>query len=419
MSSRPPVILGYEAITGLGGNLEETWNRAVEGGSGVRELTRFPLREKFPVTVAGEVHGVDLAAEEIFTAKELKNWASPVIPFGMLAVQRALAHAGLELTPELASRTATTFSSAVGGLDQFIAADRELVASSRLPRPFANPNACINMVTGKVSILTGATGPILSTVGACATGSLSLAYGAMLLDRGLADVVLCGAVDFSLVEVIVAGFATMGGCFKPKGEGDRAAGDPTRASRPFSDDRRGFVVSEGAAALILCSREFCDAHGLTPRAELAGFGMTSDAHHFVAPHGPTITAAMRQAVAAAGLQPEDIGAINAHAASTKAGDRVEVEALREVFGERTPVVTANKSQLGHAMGAASAIEAVLAIVGLERGVVLPTINHQPDPDCAVPDLATETRRLAHEHVLSNAFGFGGCNCCLVLRGVSA
>ena len=419
MNPAPPVILGYEAITCLGGTAEQTWNRAVEGGSGLGPLTRFPLRERFPVSVAGEVHGVDLQAEPIFTPKELKNWASPVIPYGMLAVQRALAHAGIEIDAELAPRTATTFSSAVGGLDQFIAADRELVGAGKLPRPFVNPNACLNMVTGKVSILTGATGPVMSPVGACATGSLSLAYGAMLLERGLCDVVLCGAVDFSLVEVIVAGFATMGGCFKPKGDADRAADDPAKASRPFSADRRGFVVSEGSAALVLASREFADAHGLAPHAELVGIGMTSDAHHFVAPHGPTVTAAMRQAVRSAGLQPEDIGAINAHAASTKAGDATEVEALRDLFGERVPVVTANKSQLGHAMGAASAIEAVLCIMGLQRGVVLPTINYQPDPDCALPDLASETRALPHEHVLSNAFGFGGCNCCLVLRGVSA
>ena len=179
------------------------------------------------------------------------------------------------------------------------------------------------------------------------------------------------------------------------------------------------MVSEGAAALVLASREFTQAHGLTAHAELVGVGMTSDAYHFVAPHGPTVTAAMQQAVRSAGLLPEDVGVVNAHAASTKAGDATEVEALHQVFGDAVPPVTANKSQLGHAMGGASAIEAVLCIIGLQRGAVLPTINHQPDPDSALPDLVTETRALPHEHVLSNAFGFGGCNCCLLLRGVSA
>jgi 3-oxoacyl-[acyl-carrier-protein] synthase II len=276
-----------------------------------------------------------------------------------------------------------------------------------------NPNSCVNMIAGKISILSGATGPCITTVTACATGSTSIAMGALLIESGRADVVIAGAVDFPLVEPIVAGFSTMNGSFKPKTEEDTSR--PERASRPFSLDRRGFVISEGAGCVIMASAEFARAHGLHPTFELAGWSLTSDAHHPVAPHRPTIAACIAEAIAAADISPDAIAAVNAHASSTKVGDKIEEEALHDVFGARVPPVSANKSQLGHAMGAASVIESMLALEGMREGVLLPTLNFTPDPDIQL-DVVTTTRPLAdQEYVLKSAFGFGGTNTCLVFR----
>jgi 3-oxoacyl-[acyl-carrier-protein] synthase II len=329
---------------------------------------------------------------------------------------RALARAGIDITPETAPRVAVTFSSAIGGLDALIDADRTLTATGKLPQPFMNPNSCINMVGGKVAIATGATGPIASIVTACATGSSSLILGAMFIAQGMADLVLCGAVDFPLVEPIVAGFATMNGAYRPK-EGEEPL-PPQTASCPFSLCRRGFVVSEGAGCILLASRAFASAHGLSYGIELAGWGMTADAYHVVAPNPATVRRCIEEAVRHAGIGSADIDAVNAHAASTKIGDRVEADVLREVFGASAPPVSAGKSQLGHMMGASSAIESILAMEGMRRGVLLPTINHRPDPEIALDCVAEGARALDQEFVLKNAFGFGGCNACLVFRRVN-
>jgi 3-oxoacyl-[acyl-carrier-protein] synthase II len=203
-----------------------------------------------------------------------------------------------------------------------------------------------------------------------------------------------------------------GAYFPKKGEENEP---PERASRPFSVDRRGFVVSEGAGAVILTTREFAAAHGLNPSAELAGWGMTSDAHHFVMPAEETVRQCMVDALGDAGLQSGDIAAVNAHATATRAGDRVEFDALQTVFAGSLPPVSANKSLLGHAMGASSIIETILALRGMEEDLLLPTINYQPDPEMELDCVAQGARPLVQEHVLKNAFGFGGCNACAVLR----
>jgi 3-oxoacyl-[acyl-carrier-protein] synthase II len=308
---------------------------------------------------------------------------------------------------------AVTYSSAVGGLDAVLAADRSLIASGKLPAPCVNPNSCINMVGGKVSMLTGATGPICATITACATGLTSMIMGAMFMQQGRADVAICGAVDFALVEPIVAGFATMNGAYVPK-EGAPEE-PPETASRPFSANRRGFVISEGAGCIVLATREFARAHGLTTALELAGWSMTSDAHHFVAPYYDTVQRCVAQSIADAGITPAEIDVVNAHAASTRIGDKVEFDALYDVFQGRIPPVTANKSMIGHCMGASSAIETIWALKSMEEQALLPTINFLPDPEMEI-DIAPETSRsLSQQYVLKNAFGFGGCNACAVFR----
>jgi 3-oxoacyl-[acyl-carrier-protein] synthase II len=416
MNDTRPVILGYDAVSPLGNELEGQWNRAAAGESGVAALTRFPLREGFPVRIAGQVAPLDVTPYPFLKPREMAHWTSPIFPYALLVVHRALKRAGLEITPEIAPRVAVTFGSAIGGLDALITADRTWVASGKLPQPFMNPNSCINMVGGKVSILTGATGPIASIVTACATGSSSLILGALFIAQGMADVAICGAVDFPLVESIVAGFATMNGAYRPK-EGE-APPPPGAASCPFSFSRRGFVVSEGAGCIVIASRAFARAHGLAFEAELAGWAMSADACHVVAPNPVTVRRCMAESIRHAGISPARIDAVNAHAASTKVGDQVEAEALREIFGQRIPPVSANKSQLGHAMGATSAVESILALEGLRRGVLLPTINHRPDPAISLDCVAEGARRLPQEYVLKNAFGFGGCNACLVFRRVA-
>lgn len=419
MGKSRPVLLAWDGVTSLGIDWSASWQRAVAGESGIGPLTRFPLRPDFPVRIAGQVDFDPAALEPCppyLRPREMAHWKSPVFRYSMLVVHRALAKAGIEITPVLAPRVAVTFSTAIGGLDAVVDADRALVASGALPLPYMNPNSCVNMIAGKISMLSGATGPCITTVTACATGSTSMAMGALLIDAGRADVVIAGAVDFPLVEPIVAGFSTMNGAFKPKSEEDTLR--PERASRPFSLDRRGFVISEGAGCVIMSSAEFAASHGLAADFELAGWSLTSDAHHPVAPHRPTIAACIAESIASAGIRPDAIAAVNAHASSTKVGDKIEDEALHDVFGDHVPPVSANKSQLGHAMGAASVIESMLALEGMRAGVLLPTLNFTPDPDIHL-DVVTATRSLPEqEYVLKSAFGFGGTNTCLVFHRLS-
>ncbi|MDA8140905.1 MAG: beta-ketoacyl-[acyl-carrier-protein] synthase family protein [Desulfobacteraceae bacterium] len=413
MNPNRPVIIAYDIISPLGLDLEEQWRRALAGESGVGPLTRFAAGENFPVKIAGQAPAIDHLPYDYLKPREQARWPSPIFKYAMLNVQRALARSGIQITPDLAPRVAITYSSAVGGLDAVLDADRKLKTSGALPLPCANPNSCINMVTGKISMLTGATGPIVSTITACATGVTSMILGAMLLAQKRADVVLCGAVDFALVEPIVAGFATMGGAFVPKeGQPDEA---PQQASRPFSLHRRGFVISEGAGCIILASEEFARAHGLPHAVAIAGWSMTSDAHHFVAPHLATVQRCIRESIEQAGIAPAEIAAVNAHAASTRVGDKVEFDALRAVFGEKLPPVTANKSLIGHAMGAASAIESILAIQGMLSSQLPPTLNYQSDPEIPIDCVAEGCRKLDQRFVLKNAFGFGGCNSCVVFE----
>lgn len=410
------VILGYDMVSPLGTDLNKQWRRALEGESGVGVLTRFPLRDDFPVRIAGQVDDIDTAPYPFLRARDLANWRSPIFKYAMLVVHRALEKSGITITPELAPRTAITFSSAVGGQDAVVDADRKMVSQGKWPHPFTNPNSCINMVGGKISILTGATGPITATITACATGLTSMIIADTFFKLGKADIAICGAVDFPLVEPIVAGFYTMNGAFSPK-EGHPEE-SPEKASRPFSKNRRGFVVSEGAGCVILATKEFAQSHGLNHSAEIAGWSMTSDAHHFVAPNLKTVSQCIRGAITDAGISPEDISAINAHAASTRVGDKIEYDALASVFGEDIPPVSANKSLIGHAMGASSAVESILTLRGMDHDMLIPTINYTPDPDIKIDCVPGGKRSLFQEFVLKNSFGFGGCNSCVVFRKVN-
>jgi 3-oxoacyl-[acyl-carrier-protein] synthase II len=408
--SKKTVVLGYDAVSPLGNGVEEQWLSASAGKNCVGPLTRFPLTKDFPVRIAGQASDIDQTRYPFLSAREMAHWTSPIFPAALLVVYRAIERSGVKITPDISSRAGVTFSSAVGGLDAVLKADRKMIAEDKLPHPFTNPNSCINMVGGKVSILTGATGPITATITACATGCTSMIIGSMMIAQGIADLVICGAVDYCLVEPIVAGFAAMNGAYKHK-DGDNSE----RASRPFSNDRRGFVIAEGAGAIIISSEEFARAHGLSYSIGLAGWSMTSDAHHFVAPNHDTVRRCITESIESAGISPSNIDLVNAHGTSTKIGDRIEYDALSDVFGSGMPPVSANKSLFGHAMGASSAIESILAMEGMLNSTALPTINYIPDSDIPIDCVPERARALEQEFVLKNSFGFGGCNSCIVFQ----
>lgn len=411
-------MVGYGAATPLGRTFAATWEHAVKGEAGFTRLTRCRLDTR--CDVVGEIPGWDPAALEGADPKDLQNWNAGFVWVTLAVVREALAHAGLVLDGATGPRTACLMGSALNGSDAYrVAMDNFTRRGPLKVSPYLLPNLCANLPAGKAGMREGFTGPIFSPQGACASGNHAIGLGARMIRDGDCDFAVVGGVDTCLLPEIVHGFANMLATIAV-GPKDRAYADPRQASRPFSRDRKGFVLAEGGGALVLAAGEAVKAHGLQARAEVLGVGWTSDAHHFTLPNAATIVRALGQAIEDAGLAPGDIPVVNAHGTSTLKGDAVEVECLRAVFGAGLPrvAVSANKSQIGHSLGAAAAIEAALAVEGLRQGLILPTINHIPDP--AFPDLDVVpegARRQAHEFVLSNAFGFGGTNCCIVLKGV--
>ncbi|MEW6264789.1 MAG: beta-ketoacyl-[acyl-carrier-protein] synthase family protein [Thermodesulfobacteriota bacterium] len=416
--NRRVFVVGYSAATPLGRTFARTWERAAAGEAGFCLTTKCQVSRH--LRVVGEIPDWDPLSLDFVNRREAHNWNAAFILLTMAVCRDALADAGLEMTEETAPRTACLIGSALNGHDAFRVATDNLAKGGPLKvSPFLLPNLCGNLPVGKASMLLGFTGLGLSPQGACASGNQALGLGARMIRDGDCDFVLAGGVDTSIIPEIIYGFANMNATIKVY-EDDRAYHDPAQASRPFSLDRRGFVLSEGAGALVLAAQEVMAAHGLKPRAEVLGIGWTSDAHHFVKPNPTTVIRCLIEAIEDAGLKPSDIQYINTHGTSTPKGDEIEVECLRQVFGQHLPRIpfSSNKSQLGHTLGAAAAIEAALTIEGMRRGIILPTINYLPDPafdglDC-VPDQA---RQQHHELSLSNAFGFGGTNCCVVFRGV--
>ena len=416
--NRRVFVIGYGAATPLGRTFAETWERAVRGDAGFRKVTR--CRVETVCNVVGEIPDWNPRELDFVDPKEAYNWNAGFVLLTMAVCREALADAGLVMNEETAPRTACLIGSAINGVDAFRKAMVNLLEKGPLKiSPYLLPNLCANLPSGKAGMLLGFTGPVFSPQGACASGNHAIGIGARMIRDGDCDFALAGGVDTPILPEIIHGFNNMNATVKIL-PSDRAFEDPAQASRPFSADRRGFVLSEGAGVIVLAAEEMIARHGLAARAEILGVGWTSDAYHFTSPNRETIVRAIREAIADAGLQPGDIGYINTHGTSTQKGDLAEVECLRSVFGkalEKIPL-SSNKSQIGHTLGAAAAIEGALTIEGMRRGILLPTINHRPDPhfadiDC-VPDAA---RRQPHELALSNAFGFGGTNCCIVFRGV--
>jgi 3-oxoacyl-[acyl-carrier-protein] synthase II len=416
--NRRVFVVGYGAATPLGSTFAKTWQRAVRGEAGFRKVTRCKVESA--CDIVGEIPDWFPLELDFTDAKEVYNWNAAFVILTMAVCKEALADAGIVMDEAIAPRMACLIGSALNGSDAFRVAMHDLEHRGPLRvSPYLLPNLCANLPSGKAGILLKFTGPIFSPQGACASGNHAIGIGARMIRDGDCDFVLAGGADAPILPELIHGFANMNATIKVHAD-DRAAKDFAQASRPFSIDRRGFVLSEGAGVVVLAAEEAAKAHGLTPRAEVLGVGWTSDAYHYTSPNPATIIRALRETIADAQLKPADIQYVNAHGTSTPKGDRTEIKCLRDVFGkllEKIPV-SSNKSQLGHTLGATAAIEAALTIEGMRQGILLPTINHVPDPEFADIDVVPNAaRRQKYELALSNAFGFGGTNCCVIFRGV--
>lgn len=416
--NRKVLVIGYGAATALGNTFAKTWEGAVAGRAGFRRLTRCEVVTRS--NVVGEIPDWDASNLPYVSRKEASLWNADFVFLTMEICRQALEHAGLEMNAEIGPRTACLIGSALNGTDSFrIAMDNYTNRGPLKVSPYLLPNLCANLPSGKTGMLLGFTGPIFSPQGACASGNHAIAIGARMIRDGDCDFALVGGVETCLIPEIILGFANMLATINI-GPKDRAHENPRQASRPFSIDRKGFVLAEGAGVVVLAAEEAVKAHGLHAKAEVAGIGWNSDAHHFTRPNPNTVIRAMRDAIDDADLTTENIDSVNAHGTSTPTGDSVEADCMRTVFGKRLSQIpiSANKSQIGHSLGASAAIEAALSIEAMRRNVVLPTVNHIPDPDLDDLDVVPNTARShSQEFVLSNSFGFGGTNCCIVFKGI--
>jgi len=413
---RPRVVItGLGLITVLGSHVDEVWANLVAGRSGIRRITMFDA-SALPCQIAGEIPEFD--SGEFLPAKEARRMSRASL-LAFAAAQRAIADAGHTTPFADPERVGVSFGTAIGGLERVDGGIHTLRTQGLAKvNPFTIPSGLPNMAAFHVSNAFGAVGPSLTVTTACATGTQAIGEGAELIRTGRADVVVAGGTEGIIQDYALAGFAVMRAL--PTSYND----EPERASRPFDAKREGFVFSEGAACVVLERLDHARARGARLYAEVAGHSSSGDGYHVAAPDpsaaGPIRT--MRWALADAGLPAEAVEYINAHGTSTPANDVVETQAVKAVFGEaaRRIPISSTKSMIGHAMGASGAIEAVVCALTLERGVIHPTINYEfPDPDCDLDYVPNTARRADVRVALSNSFGLGGQNACLVLRRVEA
>ena len=416
--NRRVFVVGYGAATPLGCTFEESWKHAVAGESGFCKITKCKTGSRS--NIVGEIPNFNPYKIASINDNDIRNWDADFVLLTMAVIDEALQRTGLEINKETGPKTACFMGSALNGIDAYrIAMDNFVNKGPHKVSPYLLPNLCANLPSGKAGIMAGFTGPIFSPQGACASGNHAIGIGARMIRDGDCDFVIAGGVDTCIIPEIVQGFANMWATIKV-GPNDRAYCNPAEASRPFSVDRKGFVLSEGCGVLILAADDMLQRWKLTPKAQVMGIGWTSDALHFTRPNPETIKRAILQAIDDADIEPSDIGCINAHGTSTLKGDAIEVECLRDVFGtelENIPI-SANKSQIGHTLGAAAAIEAAFGIEAMQKKIILPTINHIPDPEFSDIDVVPfHVRKASYEFFLSNAFGFGGTNCCIIFKGI--
>jgi len=415
--NRRVFVIGYGAATPLGKTFAESWRRAVKGETGFGKVTRCQVESL--CDVVGEIPEWDPLDLDFVDAKEAYNWNAGFVLLTSAVCREALENARLRMDKDTGPRTACLMGSALNGTDAFrIAMNNYLNNGPLKVSPYLLPNLCANLPSGKAGMLLGFTGPVFSPQGACASGNHAIGIGSRMIRDGDCDFVLAGGAETCIIPEIIHGFENMNATIKIL-PGDRAHDDPSQASRPFSIDRKGFVLSEGCGALVLAAEDMLATYGLVPKAEVLGIGWTSDAFHFTRPNTETVVRSIQEAIDDAGLAPGDIQYVNAHGTSTSRGDSMEIDCLKRVFGgklEKIPI-TSTKSQIGHTLGAAAAIEAALSIEAMQKGLVLPTVNHLPDPELDGIDVVpNRVRKMTYDIFLANAFGFGGTNCCVVFRG---
>ncbi len=412
MSKRRIVVTGLGMLTPVGNTVEESWKNIVAGKSGIAPITAFDTTD-FPVKISGSVKDFD---PELYIPKKDLKKMDPFIHFGMAAGLQAMEDAGLEVTEENAERIGVAIGSGIGGLpgiernrDQFVA------GGARKISPFFVPSAIINMVSGNLSIMKGLKGPNISIVSACTTGAHNIGDAARMISYGDADVMIAGGAEMSTCPLGVGGFAAARAL-------STRNDDPEAASRPWDIDRDGFVLGDGAGVVVLEEYEHAKKRGARIYCELAGYGMSSDAHHMTqpSPSGEGPARCMHNALRDAGANVEDVAYINAHGTSTPAGDKAETMAIKRAMGHHSSkvIVSSTKSMTGHLLGAAGGIEAIFAILALRDQIIPPTINlDNQDPECDLDFCANVARDHKMTVTLSNSFGFGGTNGTLLFRSL--
>jgi len=415
--TRRVVVTGMGMVTPLGNDVPTTWAGIVSGRSGVARIQAFDP-SRLSSQIAGEVKDFD--SSHVLDRKDQRR-IDRYIQFGLVAGREAMDQAGLpeRLEGALAERTGAILGTGLGGvgtLNEGITTN--VTRGPDRISPFLIPMGIPNVGAGQIAINYGMTGPNFATVSACATGGHAVGESFETIRRDDADVMLAGGAEAGIYEFLVGGFAAMRAL-------STRNDDPEAASRPFDTGRDGFVCGEGAGVLILEELEHARARGAAPLAELIGYGATADASHITlpAPGGIGAVRAARRALEKAGLAPTDVDHVNAHATSTPEGDKSELQAIRTILGDHASKVpiTANKSMIGHTLGAAGAIESIISILTIREGCIPPTINlHDPDPEATGLSIVADTARQAEvDVVLSNSFGFGGQNTALIFRRFDA
>ena len=412
MSRRRVVVTGLGIVSPVGNTVQQAWNSILAGKSGIGRVTRFDP-SRIASRIAGEVKDFDVS--QYLSPKEARRMDT-FIHYGIAAGLQAWRDSGMQITPENAEQVGVNFGSGIGGLPLIEAMHEELRTNGpRRISPFFIPGSIINMIAGNLSILLGAKGPNLAIVTACTTSTHCLGEAAKSIRLGEADVMIAGGAEATVTELTMGGFASARAL-------STRNDDPQGASRPWDRDRDGFVLGEGAGAVVLEEYEHARRRGANLYAELAGYGVSADAFHITAPSedGDGAFRCMRNALRDSGLDASSVDYVNAHGTSTPLGDIAETIAVKRVLGEHAKSVAVNstKSMTGHLLGAAGGVEAVFTVLALRDQVSPPTINLQnQDPECDLDYVANAARKMRIRAALSNSFGFGGTNGTLVFVGI--
>jgi len=413
MEKKRVVVTGLGAVTPIGNDVETTWQNAINGVSGVGPITRIDS-EPYAAKVAAELKDFDV---EQFMDKKDARKMDRFTQYAVAASFMAVKDANLEITDDIAPRVGVWIGSGIGGMETFEQQYKTLLEKGpRRVSPFFVPMLIPDMATGQVSIALGAKGFNSCTVTACATGTNSIGDAFRVIERGEADVMISGGAEAPLTEMSFAGFTA--------NKALSTNPDPKTASRPFDQDRDGFVMGEGAGIVVLEELEHALARGAKIYAEIVGYGATGDAYHITAPApgGEGGSRAMRMAVEGSGLSVGDIDYINAHGTSTPYNDKFETLAIKEVFGEHAKklAISSTKSMTGHLLGAAGGVEAIFSVLAIKEGIIPPTINLQtPDPECDLDYVPNKSRKQEVRAALSNSLGFGGHNATIIFKKYNA